>query len=623
MNHLRYALIGSVLVAGSAMAQRVVQRAPMYQLGPAEQTAARPILLPAEAGDLRDGGDVVWSEDFANGLAGNNGVGEWTTGGPNGDLWQYDTDGPNGDFSSTAQRIQSSTVGNGFMIFDSNLSNNGCVDTDTCMDREGSLISPVIDLSATPFVELVWMQRMRYCCGANSPHFVEVSTDGGATWPTRLAAAATLVGNDDPGTVTQKVNIAGAISADPSNVRFRFFHEGTSSHYHWQVDDVRIVELFAYDMRVSASGLTQWDPNTAATYDSLRYSVLPYSQLRPLGLNMTVLNNGSATQTSAVANFTVTRGGTTVLDQDQPQADLVPGEERVIYVDPGFTPPAEEGTYQVAYSIDSDETDETPADNVGSASFAVSPFVYSRDRGSVASTQAAGQGTLIMANAFYVANSVELHSIQVALGTGSELGSLVVGELRLDDLETVVATSDEVIVTSSMLTPNGGSSVVNLIFNPPVTLDANVDYMAAVQVFGDVRIGRNGTSEPQSSFIFFEGQAGLDWYFTTTTPIIRMSFDPTVGIDELDPTNTLGLGQNLPNPANVSTTIPYELKETGEVNFEVHDVTGKLVFEQYMGTRAPGVYRFDLSLENLRDGVYFYTMTAGDARVTKRMIVTR
>jgi hypothetical protein len=537
-----------------------------------------------------------------------------------------------GAYTPVTERIQSTTVANGYMLFNADSANSSWVgNTPTALpvaeftSWEGSLESPVLDLSATPYVEISFQQRLRFCC-RTSPHFLEVSNDGGATWPFSFSTANGAVTNTLTATQTIKINIVAAIAADPTNVRFRFRHnaDAGTSHYQWQIDDVKIVELFPFDLRLTGSATTRWDITTATSYDSLRYSVFPYSQLRPLGLNMTALNNGSVVREDAVANFKVERqGGAVILDQDQAQPTWTPGEVRTIFVDPSFTPPAETGLYNVSFSVDSDETDETPADNTGTASFRVSEYSYGRDNGSVTSTQAAGTGPLIMANAFYVANAVELHSISVVLGTGSEIGSLVVGELRADNLDDVLFSTEEKIVTAAMLSPNGGGNFVNLIFDPPVALDPGVDYMAAVQVFGDVRIGESGSSEEQTSFLYFEGQDGLDWYFTTTTPMVRMNFDPTVGIDEYDATNTLGLGQNVPNPSNGTTFIPFEVKEAGAVSFQLRDVTGKLVMEQFLGNRAPGVYRHDVSTEVLPEGVYFYTLSVGTARATKRMTVVR
>jgi hypothetical protein len=637
MKTLRYALLSTIVIAGTSSAQWANPRPAMYQLAPASQQDLQPTLLPAENDDQRAGGDIVWSEDFANGLAGNNGVGPWTTSGPGGAIWRRKTTGPLGAYTTTAQRITSTSVANGYMLFNGDSANcTWAGNTPTALPAaefvswDGSLESPVIDLSATPFVEIQFQQRLRYCCGT-APNFLDISTDGGTTWTTTYSTAvssagAAIVGNADPGTQTLKFNITNAISADPSNVKFRFHHDSNAgtSHYHWQIDDVKIVELYQYDLRMSGAATTAWDAASATSYDSLRYSIYPYSQLRPLGLNLSVLNNGSDPQDDVVANFKVERqGGAVVLDQDQAQPALAPGETTRVFVNPSFTPPADAGQYNVTYTVSSGQTDQTPTDNSSTGSFRVAQYTYARDNGTVASTQAAGTSTLIMANAFYVLNPVELTSISVALGTGSEIGSLVVGELRADNLDDVLATTDEKIVAANMLNPTGGSNFINLIFNPPVELEPGIDYMAAVQVYGDVRVGQSGTSEEQTSFIYFEGQAGLDWYFTTTTPMVRMNFDPTVGIDEFDASNTLGLGQNMPNPANGTTTIPYEVKDGGAVSFELRDVTGKLVMEQFLGNRAPGVYRMDIATDNLGEGVYFYSMTMGDARATKRMTVVR
>lgn len=634
MNLLRYTLLSGVVIAGTAMGQWATPRAAQMQLEPTAKSTLSQLPAAEPANNERAGGAVVWSEDFANGLAGNNGIGAWTTSGPNGNIWKRAVSGPVGGYTTAVSRIQSLTVSNGYMLFNSDSANCTWVgNTPTPLPAasftnwEGSLESPVLDLSASPFVELVFQQRLRYCCG-DSPQLLEVSTDGGATWPSSFDIAENWIANEPTlsNTETYRLNLVDAISADPSNVRFRFRHssEAGSSHYHWQIDDVSIVELYEYDLRMTNAGLTNWDPIAATSYDSLGYTIYPVSQLRTMGLNVNVMNNGSAQEDNMVVNFTVTGpGGAVALDQDQEQDPLAPGEERKVFVNPSFTPPAADGLYEVEFNAFADQTDQTPEDNSATKSFRISQNLYARDNGTVASTQNSGGNTLIMTNAFYIKNEGLLYGISVALGTGSEIGALVQGELRADNLDDVIATTEEVFITSNMLTPVGGSKFLNLLFNPPVQLSADMDYMAAVQVFGDVRIGRNGVSEAQTSFLFYDGQNGLDWYYTTTTPMIRMNFDPTVGIDALDASNTLGLGQNIPNPANNSTAIPYQLEKAGAVSFRMHDVTGKLVMEENLGNRAPGVYRFEMNTENLREGVYFYTMTVGEASASKRMVVVR
>jgi len=181
------------------------------------------------------------------------------------------------------------------------------------------------------------------------------------------------------------INIAGAISANPANVRLRFFHDGSNagtSHYHWQIDDIQIVELFNYDLNLSASAISSWDPATAATYDSLRYSIYPFGQLRPVPLNMTIVNEGSADQPGITANFTVTEGANTVLDQDQ-TVDVDAGTSEKVFVNPDFVPPTTAGTYNVAFSYTSAVGDTSTGNDAGTASFKVDDFKYARDLGTV------------------------------------------------------------------------------------------------------------------------------------------------------------------------------------------------------------------------------------------------
>jgi hypothetical protein len=70
-------------------------------------------------------------------------------------------------------------------------------------------------------------------------------------------------------------------------------------------------------------------------------------------------------------------------------------------------------------------------------------------------------------------------------------------------------------------------------------------------------------------------------------------------------------------------TIPYELRTGDRVRIELHDVSGKLVRVLEDGNRAAGAHRLDVNVRALNEGVYFYTLTAGDVRLTKRMTVVR
>ena len=98
--------------------------------------------------------------------------------------------------------------------------------------------------------------------------------------------------------------------------------------------------------------------------------------------------------------------------------------------------------------------------------------------------------------------------------------------------------------------------------------------------------------------------------------------DPPIGIAAID-TKSVLLGDNYPNPFNQNTFINYTVQETGNVQFEITDITGKTVASVNEGTRTPGLYRIELSAENFKSGVYYYTAISNGSRVTKKMIVTK
>ena len=295
MNRI-YSLAALVLIGGSLSAQRLqnMKLQGFNKLQPAAfdpHPGSHPL-------DLQSGQrEIIFSEDFANGFAGDNGgAGAWTTSGTNGNVWRYTHTGPVGAYSNpVTQIIASPSVANGFMIFNSD-SANSIFGTDTTIvatpvELVGSLVSPVIDLSATPFVQLKFSERFRFCCSDGTPgHFVDVSTDGGTTWPTRVNVENGVLDNADSGTLLYAVNLTGAIAANPANVRIRFTQDGSSNgitHYHWQIDDINIETLPPNDLKVLSAATTTWDFNTAYSFDSVYYTMFPVSELRPLALNMT------------------------------------------------------------------------------------------------------------------------------------------------------------------------------------------------------------------------------------------------------------------------------------------------------------------------------------------------
>lgn len=85
------------------------------------------------------------------------------------------------------------------------------------------------------------------------------------------------------------------------------------------------------------------------------------------------------------------------------------------------------------------------------------------------------------------------------------------------------------------------------------------------------------------------------------------------------------LSQNYPNPFNPSTKINYEIKSTGLITLKVFDLIGKEVAQLVNEKQNAGSYVVDFSSTefNLPSGIYFYTLSAGEFKVTKKMVLVK
>ncbi len=81
--------------------------------------------------------------------------------------------------------------------------------------------------------------------------------------------------------------------------------------------------------------------------------------------------------------------------------------------------------------------------------------------------------------------------------------------------------------------------------------------------------------------------------------------------------------QNMPNPAINNTMISYSLKETANVDFSLFDVAGKKLSSLNQGIQTAGTHQFKLDVSNLSSGIYFYTITAGEYKITNKMSVMK
>jgi hypothetical protein len=81
--------------------------------------------------------------------------------------------------------------------------------------------------------------------------------------------------------------------------------------------------------------------------------------------------------------------------------------------------------------------------------------------------------------------------------------------------------------------------------------------------------------------------------------------------------------QNYPNPFNPTTTIPFNLKQSGPVTLKVYNVTGQEVATLADGIMAAGNHSVTFDGVGLPTGAYIYMLTANGSRQVKTMMLTK
>lgn len=83
------------------------------------------------------------------------------------------------------------------------------------------------------------------------------------------------------------------------------------------------------------------------------------------------------------------------------------------------------------------------------------------------------------------------------------------------------------------------------------------------------------------------------------------------------------LEQNYPNPFNPITNLNFGISKAGFVSLKIYDMLGKEVAALVSESLNAGIYEITWLAGNAPSGIYFYTLTAADNTVTKRMVLMK
>ena len=652
-----YFLISAMFIGTLANAQvkmpvqaaKDVQASSVYLNTEAPVQAARAVFWSHDC-DVNDCSD--WS--FDNGA--------YEVGAPWTDIdinFECTTDGPSGPYNqwaggsgdgSAASSMNSTTSSNGTIIVDSDLFGaDANYDANWVENCWFQTVAP-IDCSEHPYVSI--SLETRYRCWDNGGSddsekcLIEVSRDG-VNWPAidnwDEASGYVIYGTD---TVASRKEVfpgyeTSDTSDNPSLLEFditdaaggqaevyvRFRWSGTWG-YSWEIDDIKVYDTPANDTRID-NYLSYTDYERTGYYE---YGAWPLSQIpADLAAAAKVYNVGFEDQTNVMLD--VTAAGATAYSTPITLSYATADTLSAAYL------PTALGPVTVDYLLTADAADENPGNNMASQSFEVTDLSWGRDEGTpLNAAPAEGTDDYIAVSLFDIVDDVVIYAIDVAVMAGSETGTSIITHLfdGFDDnflaeqYGGILQSTDEFDIIAGN-TNDVGVPVTNwytLVFDEPYLASAGDWLGAGFEHYGgsNVQYGESKYTQDNTAFIYgpFGAGSAYDWYYTNEVPMVRLNLNPNaVNTISEETVNTTGFEMfpSFPNPTNGVTRIQFRLDRAADVNFEVIDITGKVVYTLDMGTQAPGYNSISVDASEFAAGVYTYTLSVDGERSTDRLMV--
>jgi len=169
-----------------------------------------------------------------------------------------------------------------------------------------------------------------------------------------------------------------------------------------------------------------------------------------------------------------------------------------------------------------------------------------------------------------------------------------------------------------------------------VTADNDPLAEAAVTVSVDGAIIEEGFANADGEYIISGAlENNVVYTVTASSPGCTVALDEfvaslTLDVDDDDDMlpGSFELGQNYPNPFNPATTIDYQIPVQSDVTLDIFNILGQRVQSLNIYNQSPGYHSIRWEGRNddgqsVASGVYFYRLTAGEFRQTRKMYLIR
>ncbi len=95
----------------------------------------------------------------------------------------------------------------------------------------------------------------------------------------------------------------------------------------------------------------------------------------------------------------------------------------------------------------------------------------------------------------------------------------------------------------------------------------------------------------------------------------------TTKVKENDAIKSYDVSQNSPNPFSTSSVVSVNVRKACNLSLEISNMMGQVVYTKDAGFVGQGLSQITIDGSKLSSGIYFYTVKAGDAAVSKKMMV--
>jgi hypothetical protein len=549
---------------------------------------------------IKEKGMSLWSDDFSNGA-------NWSFANTSSPAygWSIVTD-PTLIPVVALRPAAFTSVDNGYAFINS--------------DAQGGTATQNADITLTvpfstlgnPNVSIVFENTYRTY---QDKRIVRVSNDAGANWTDFTVTDGTETGINTNNPTSVNINIS-SVAGNQAAVLIQFHYEATWGWY-WAIDDVSVNVTDDYDL----SELSVIAGVTGPYATQMFYSQTPMNQVQPVNFSARAQNIGVMQQTDAIYTASIASAsytGTSLpITLDPNQIDTLDAVQ-------AFTPPASLATYTVNSVVSSTLNGASELNLLNNTipdfTLEVTNDIYARDKGTIVSGSYNQGLSFEVGNVFDIFTDDVLYGVDVVLGTGAVVDAVFFATFyEIDPANGSFING--IRTTDRILAAGEPGTKVSLTFDAPIPVTGGNAYVVTVGSDGgagdDLIVATSGTSLPQTSHFLDET---LTWFYTTSTPMVRMNFNASLALNELDHK----VGMNIfPNPSNGNVNVTFNLQSQKEVSIIVTDLAGKVALTNEMGTLNLGAHKVTLNTESLSNGVYMVNIIANGVSSIEKLVVRK